>query len=797
MSFTDFKEVSNPVSGTTTKYGSKDLLDIMQIFNGKTVSSKRPQIANPWIWKSWQDITEIAEPSIPATSSIQRLFIDSADHLLKLKKSDGTIVIVGSGGGGGGSGNVSTTSSNTYGDFDQIFRSSRLKLTNPANTFNYAFVGSAIAAARNITLPLLTANDNMVTEAFTQTLTNKTVNATNNTITDSSTAAGDLLKSDGTKFTRLARGTASQVLAVNAGGTDLQWTTQAGGGDMVLANVQTVTGAKTFNDTKLLLRNPADTFSVTMAAGAQTAARTYTFPVTASDTIQTIAATQTVTNKTINATNNTITDTSTAAGDLLKSDGTKFVRLARGSANQVLTVNAGGTDLAWGSGGAGSWNPATAETLTNKTIDFLLNVMKKSSGAHFILFKDADDGNKYKALNTKTGAVTTNNTDCGALLNTIKTSFVDGSTIEFSHADTFDGATDFTFPSKQRLHIFGNGAKITGFKFVVSGTTTDLIRSATIEHFYFSGANTGIRVNNQYDIRMFRIRFDACTVGISIESDNEWSEFSKIENCSFNGCQTAILFKTPTGTGTGSYVNGRIQDTTFDTQGDTANSATGWKFINLQSGADVSEGVWQNLRFWCNHDNGICLDKGGFSVRCLWSRFYFESFITATSLVAIKEEASSVASAYWQDIPVINGSGTFTGGYDNSVGNWYDGYGACFNQETSPTVGVGGTYGAYADLGTRSDGGASNITKIYYRYGGTFSAETVSVDIVIVGIDGTTTTVTKTATTTSSNTEIPIADYITLSGQRGIFIPQQYKVRAKTTKSGSTAATVTVGVVAI
>jgi hypothetical protein len=50
---------------------------------------------------------------------------------------------------------------------------------------------------------------------------------------------------------------------------------------------------------------------------------------------------------------NTLYATTNAAGDLLKSNGTKFVRLARGTANQVLAVNAGGTDLAWATGGGG------------------------------------------------------------------------------------------------------------------------------------------------------------------------------------------------------------------------------------------------------------------------------------------------------------------------------------------------------------------------------------------------------------------------------------------------------------
>lgn len=173
MSFTDFKEVSSPVLGTGTKYGSQDLLDIMQILNGKTVSSKRPHIVNQWRWDASYDMKEITAPTSPA-SGYQSVFIDSADHHLKLKNSTGTITDLQS---GGGSGNVSTTTSNTYGDFDQTFRSTRLRLTNPANTFNYSFVGDAIVANRSVTMPLLTANDTLVTVAFAQTLTNKTLTA--------------------------------------------------------------------------------------------------------------------------------------------------------------------------------------------------------------------------------------------------------------------------------------------------------------------------------------------------------------------------------------------------------------------------------------------------------------------------------------------------------------------------------------------------------------------------------------------------------------------------------------------
>jgi hypothetical protein len=69
-------------------------------------------------------------------------------------------------GGGGGGGDVATTTANTYLDFDQIFRSGRLKLTNPSNTFNYSITASAIAANRSISFPLLTADDMVACVGF-------------------------------------------------------------------------------------------------------------------------------------------------------------------------------------------------------------------------------------------------------------------------------------------------------------------------------------------------------------------------------------------------------------------------------------------------------------------------------------------------------------------------------------------------------------------------------------------------------------------------------------------------------
>jgi len=58
---------------------------------------------------------------------------------------------------------------------------------------------------------------------------------------------------------------------------DNVWATPAGSGDMVLASAQTNTGAKTFLDNTLLMRNVANTFSSDFT-NTNTAARSYTLP---------------------------------------------------------------------------------------------------------------------------------------------------------------------------------------------------------------------------------------------------------------------------------------------------------------------------------------------------------------------------------------------------------------------------------------------------------------------------------------------------------------------------------------
>ena len=97
-----------------------------------------------------------------------------------------------------------------------------------------------------------------------------------------SDAAGDILTYNGTDYIRLAKGTAAQVLKMNAGATAVEWGTAAGG-----------------------IAVPG----------------------------------------------------SSVAGDTLYHNGTIYTRLAKGTASQVLTMNAGATAPEWAAAGGGTWIP--------------------------------------------------------------------------------------------------------------------------------------------------------------------------------------------------------------------------------------------------------------------------------------------------------------------------------------------------------------------------------------------------------------------------------------------------------
>lgn len=142
------------------------------------------------------------------------------------------------------------------------------------------------------------------------------------------------------------------------------WQTPAGSGDMVLASIQTVTGAKTFNSAKMIYAG-STSGTTTLNATAVAGTTTLTLPA-ATDTLVGKATTDTLTNKTFdaNGTGNSISNIDVA--DLANGTDGELITwsaagapetVAVGTATHVLTSNGAGAaptfQAAAGGGGVG------------------------------------------------------------------------------------------------------------------------------------------------------------------------------------------------------------------------------------------------------------------------------------------------------------------------------------------------------------------------------------------------------------------------------------------------------------
>jgi hypothetical protein len=144
--------------------------------------------------------------------------------------------------------------------------------------------------------------------------------------------------------------TAGYILSTDASG-NLSWTA-AGAGDMVLASTQTNTGAKTFNNNTLLLRNSGNTFSTTLSAGATGANYVATFPA-ATGTVAMVGFAQ------------TFTALQTFSTGLTVSGATSAIMSTVGSTTvpQLSIAGGAGTTMNWiNIAQAGAANPVTGLT---------------------------------------------------------------------------------------------------------------------------------------------------------------------------------------------------------------------------------------------------------------------------------------------------------------------------------------------------------------------------------------------------------------------------------------------------
>lgn len=127
-------------------------------------------------------------------------------------------------------------------------------------------VDADVNASADIAITKLASN--VASTNASQTLTNKTFNVSDNNLTSTSGALGDILKHNGTKFVRLARGSDTQVLTSNA--TDVYWAAAPGGGTPGGSS-----GQLQFNNASAFGGTTGFTYSSNVIAASNTCAITF------------------------------------------------------------------------------------------------------------------------------------------------------------------------------------------------------------------------------------------------------------------------------------------------------------------------------------------------------------------------------------------------------------------------------------------------------------------------------------------------------------------------------------------
>ena len=341
----------------------------------------------------------------------------------------------------------------------------------------------------------------------------------------------------------------------------------------------------------------------------------------------------------------------------------------------------------------------------------------------YVVFQD---GTMYKAKNLTSGNVDFTSSDAAEVLNG---ALDEGNTV-YIKSGSYALGSDVHMYNKENAKIVSDDASIVGNgkTLIIKGDNYTNSQNNFISGLTFT--NGTVRIENSFGTTISNTRFLECSTALELANSVTWTEGTKIEDSTFINSTTAIVFKTPTGNGTGSYASSEIRRCFFN----LLDNSVG---IVVERLAELSDSQLQDVRMWLgengfkNNQTGLLLE--GSMHQTLLSGVVFESFADyPNELYAISLGETSITPP---NLVVISFLGNWTAKVHNPFGKWISGTSAVFKKENlNIPVGLNGQYGVTQEFQLRPDTISSFRPKIQVQ--GSFeSNETITVRIRLEFID--------------------------------------------------------------